>query len=78
MIKAILFDVDGTLLDFLAAEYNSIKKSFEKFNLGKFTDEKVSAYSKINLKHWEMLERGEIDKAGYAPSLCRIFKVSRR
>ena len=34
MIKAILFDVDGTLLDFLAAEYNSIKKSFEKFNLG--------------------------------------------
>lgn len=62
MIKAILFDIDGTLLDFLAAEYNSIKKSFKKFNLGNFTDEKVSAYSKINLKHWEMLERGEIDK----------------
>ena len=62
MIKAILFDIDGTLLDFLAAEYNSIKNSFEKFNLGKFTDQKVSAYSKINLKHWEMLERGEIDK----------------
>ncbi len=62
MIKAILFDVDGTLLDFLAAEYNAIKKSFENFNLGEFSDEKVSVYSKINLKHWEMLERGEIDK----------------
>lgn len=62
MIKSVLFDVDGTLIDFASAEYNSIKKAFAEFNLGEFTDEKVKVYSDINLKHWEMLERGEIGK----------------
>ena len=62
MIKAILFDIDGTLLDFLQAEKNAIKKVFAKFELGEFSDDKVQKYSEINLKHWEMLERGEIGK----------------
>ena len=63
MIKAILFDIDGTLLDFLQAEKNAIKKVFAKFELGEFSDDKVQKYSEINLKHWEMLERGEIGKS---------------
>lgn len=63
MIKAILWDVDGTLLDFLPSERHSLKKAFLHFNLGECPDELVAEYSKINLKHWKMLERGEVTKA---------------
>lgn len=62
MIKVILWDVDGTLLDFKQAEYAAIKKCFEIFNLGECTDEMIGRYSVINRKYWEKLERGEITK----------------
>lgn len=62
MIKVILWDVDGTLLDFLKAEYAAIKKCFELFHLGECTDEMITRYSVINKKYWERLERGEITK----------------
>lgn len=62
MIKVILWDIDGTLLDFLKAEHAAIKKCFEVFNLGECTDEMISTYSKINRKYWERLERGEMTK----------------
>ena len=62
MIKAILWDVDGTLIDFLKAEYVAIKKCFEIHQLGECTDEMISRYSKINKKYWEKLERGELTK----------------
>ena len=62
MIKVILWDMDGTVLDFLLSEKNAIKKGFEHFGLGECSDETVKLYSTINLKHWKMLERGEITK----------------
>jgi len=62
MIKVILWDVDGTLLDFLKAEYEAIKTCFEIFHLGECTDEMVARYSGINKKYWERLERREITK----------------
>lgn len=62
MIKVILWDVDGTLLDFIKAEYAAIKKCFEVFHLGECTDEMIARYSVINKRYWERLERGEITK----------------
>jgi len=62
MIKVLLWDVDGTLLDFLAAEKAAMKKCFEVCGIGECTDEMIARYSKINRKYWEMLERGEITK----------------
>ena len=62
MIKIILWDVDGTLLDFKKAEYAAIKKCFEIFGLGECTDEMIGRYSVINRGYWEKLERGEITK----------------
>ena len=62
MIKVILWDVDGTLLDFKKAEYAAIKKCFEIFHLGECTDEMISKYSDINRRYWEKLERREITK----------------
>ena len=63
MIDTILWDIDGTILNFLKAESYAVKKCFEIFNLGVCTDEMIERYSKINTKYWEMLERGEITKA---------------
>lgn len=62
MIKVILWDVDGTLLDFKKSEYAAIKKCFEIFKLGECTDEMIQRYSEINRKYWEKLERREITK----------------
>ena len=62
MIKVILWDVDGTLLDFKTAEYAAIKKCFGIFNLGECSDEMIGRYSVINRKYWEKLERKEITK----------------
>ena len=62
MIKTLLWDIDGTLLDFGKAEEYGIRKCFEIFGLGECTHEMLSRYSKINRKYWEMLERGELTK----------------
>lgn len=62
MIKAILWDIDGTLLDFLKSEDHGIRTCFQKFNLGECTDEMLRRYSAINRKWWEKLERNECTK----------------
>ena len=62
MIKTILWDIDGTILDFIRAEHAAIKKCFEVFQLGECTDEMIARYSKINKNYWERLERKEISK----------------
>lgn len=62
MINTILWDVDGTLLDFIAAEKAAIKTLFKEFNLGECSDEMIRRYSEINKTYWQRLERGEITK----------------
>ena len=62
MVRAILWDVDGTLLDFAAAEKAAIQRLFEEFGLGECTDEMVARYAAINDGYWKRLERGEITK----------------
>ena len=62
MIKVLLWDIDGTLLNFLEAEKAAIRACFEKFDLGVCTDDMLARYSLINRKYWEMLERKEMTK----------------
>lgn len=62
MIKAVLWDIDGTLLDFLKAETHGIRTCFAKYNLGECTDDMLARYSKINRKWWQRLERNECTK----------------
>ncbi len=62
MIKVLLWDIDATLLDFLAAEKAAIRFCFKKFHLGECTDEMIERYSKINKRYWEMLECGKMSK----------------
>lgn len=58
----LLWDVDGTLLDFIAAEKAAVQTLFHEFGLGECTDEMVERYSRINKEYWERLERGELSK----------------
>lgn len=62
MMKVILWDIDGTLLNFEMSEKYAIRKCFEIYNLGECTDEMLMQYSQINRKYWEKLERGELSK----------------
>ena len=63
MIRTILWDIDGTLLDFLAAEKAAIRACFAQFGLGDCSDEQIARYSAINQSYWRRLENGEITKA---------------
>ena len=61
-IKAVLWDIDGTLLNFHIAEKTAIRTLFARFNLGICTDEMLQRYSIINAGFWKRLETGELTK----------------
>lgn len=62
MYKYLLWDVDGTVLNFIASEAYAIRFLFEKYNIGECSDEMLKMYSGINIKYWQKLERGELTK----------------
>ena len=62
MITTILWDVDGTLLDFHSAERNAMRACFTVFGLGELTDGMLGEYSAINASYWRRLERGELTR----------------
>ena len=61
MIRYVLFDLDDTILDFLLSEEEALAKTLLQLGIEP-TEEVVSAYSRINLAQWKMLERGEITR----------------
>ncbi len=58
----ILFDLDGTLLDFDAAQAESIRRTMAALGHEIGTPE-LDTFRRINLRVWEQLERNEIDRA---------------
>ena len=58
----ILWDVDGTLLDFEAPEKAAMQSLFLEYGFGECTDEMVKRYSAINRGYWERLEKKELSK----------------
>lgn len=61
-IKVVLWDIDGTLLNFEEAEKHAIRACFSNFQMGVCTDEMLWDYKNINITYWKRLERGEITK----------------
>lgn len=59
--NCLLLDVDGTLLDFVAAEREAIAGTLEYFHLPS-DEEHIQMYSQINAELWVKLEKGEIKK----------------
>lgn len=72
-IKVILWDIDGTLLNFAASEKAAIRQGFEEFHLGICSDEMLAYYSGINRKYWKALERGELTKQEVLEGRFREF-----
>ena len=62
MLKVILWDVDGTLLDFEVAEEAAIHNLFRQFNIGTCTNEMLERYKEINRFYWERLEKGVVSR----------------
>ncbi len=73
MYNCVLWDIDGTLLDFLQAEAHGIRTCFSLFGLGTCTDEMLARYSAINRCWWEKLERGECTKQEILEGRFREF-----
>ena len=73
MIRAILWDIDGTLLDFKAAERQAMKNCFTVYELGECSDEMIARYAKINDDYWELLERGGISRQELFTARFRDF-----
>lgn len=57
----LLFDADGTLLDFKKTEKNALEYTFSKHNIP-LTPKTLELYESINSKLWKQFEEGIIDK----------------
>lgn len=79
MITTILWDVDGTLLDFAYSQTCALAKSFEAAGLV-LTDEIIRRYDRINDSYWKRLELGEVTKeqllTGRFRTLFEEFKIT--
>ena len=60
--KYLLWDIDGTILNFELAERAAIRSLFERFKLGDCSDEMLMCYSQINKRYWQLMESGKIKK----------------
>jgi len=76
MIKAILWDIDGTLLNFEAAERNALRACFRKFGLGECPDDMLRRYSEINKAYWRRLEDGKLTREQVLTGRFREFFAS--
>ena len=73
MYRYLLWDIDGTVLNFLASEAHAIRELFEKYKLGECSEERIRLYSEINSKYWRKLERNEMKKADILVGRFREF-----
>lgn len=59
--QTLLFDADGTLLDFDKSEAMALLHTFEKYRIP-FNEQVKEIYERINHDLWTRFEHGEIDK----------------
>ncbi len=67
MIKAVLCDLDNTILDFHACSKKSMINTFEKFSM-EYKEEMFEVFYKKNKELWEGVERGTLT----VPELYKI------
>lgn len=73
MIKVILWDVDGTLLDFSKSERYGLEACLREIGFQEYNDEMLQRYAQINRRYWEALERGEVTKQEVLLGRFRTF-----
>ncbi len=62
MIKAILIDVDNTLLDFDACVKAALRDGFDHFGLPAYREEMFPVFTEINNALWHRIETGELTR----------------
>lgn len=73
-ITTILWDVDGTLLDFEYSQRFAITKCFRSIGR-EITEDTINLYARINESFWKRLELGEITKEQLLPGrFTALFK----
>lgn len=72
MIRTLLWDVDGTLLDFLAAEKYGMRVCLAEIGVT-LTDEMLAVYSAINRSWWRKHEKGEATREEIFTGRLRDF-----
>lgn len=68
----ILWDLDGTLLDFKRMERYALSKCLESCGVA-MTQDMLELYSGINESYWKRLERGEVELRELLPGRFRDF-----
>ena len=76
---AVLWDVDGTLLDFLYSQRKAITKALREISVEP-TEEMIAKYSEINDGYWKRLELGQVTKeqllTGRFTSLFEVYGIT--
>ncbi len=70
--ETILFDVDGTLLDFDKTEREALFLTLKQLDIEP-SEKNIEEYTKVNSKLWQMLEKGEIKKEKLKTERFRKF-----
>lgn len=60
MIKAVLIDIDNTLLDFDAYVQTTMRDGFEKFGIGPYNDAMFEVFTRVNSDLWHQIEEGTL------------------
>ena len=68
----VLWDLDGTLLDFLYSQRIAVRKCAAEYGL-EVSDEMLARYSQINDSFWKRLERGEVTREELLSGRFRAF-----
>ena len=70
--RAVLFDVDDTLLDLQAGNRNAVNQLMDE--LGYFDPDRYDQYEAINLKCWQALEAGLLTQNQLKLKLARFVR----
>ena len=60
MIRAVLLDIDNTILDFDAYVREALKNGFSAFGLGTYDEKVYDVFAGINNSLWRELEKGNL------------------
>ncbi len=75
MIKAVLIDIDNTLLDFHKCSREAMCLAAEEYGI-EFPQNYFEIFTKINNSLWEKIEKGELDRQGlFKIRWIRIFEA---
>lgn len=71
-MKYLLFDADGTILDFRRTESVALERVFSSLNIP-YIPENISKYKEINLKCWRLLEENKMTQKKLSEERFRLF-----